>query len=135
MSNTMEQLKMRVVYALINKLGLQEQKNALVASFSATNNASLTDMSNQEANLLIAHLQGEEKRANDPMRRKIIHQLCLLGYTKPNTQSPDYERIDQFLKERCGNKNPKKHKLNQLTHSELIAVLGIIGARVKKEVR
>jgi hypothetical protein len=131
----MEAMKMRVVYALINKLGLQEQKNALVASFSATKNASLTDMSNQEANLLIAHLQGEEKRANDPMRRKIIHLMCLMGYTKPNTQSPDYDRIDQFLKERCGNKNPKKHKLNQLTHTELLGCLNIIDARAKKEVR
>lgn len=129
----MEAAKTKVVFSLLTKLGWAEQKDQIVASFSSLGSASLKELTNFEGNKLIEHLSNEEKRANDPMRRKVIHIMCLMGYEVAATRQADYVRIDDFLQNRCGDHNPKKHRLRQLTHSELVGVLRVIEARAIKE--
>jgi hypothetical protein len=128
----MEVAKIRLVHALLKQAGLEEQRSTYVAKHSAKGSASLQDLTTTEGNLLIRELQEEEKRANDKMRKKVIHLLALSGYTVPNTNTPDYARIDIFLQTRCGAKNPNKHKLNRLTHTELRGCLSVISAMSAK---
>ena len=70
------------------------------------------------------------------MRAKVIHYLCLMGYTKPSKDNtkmvPDYVRINAFIQE-IGSRNPKGKILNYLYENELRDVLVQVEAMYRKE--
>lgn len=65
------------------------------------------------------------------MRGKVIHYLCLLGYTDDSGQA-DYGRINEFIVN-IGSRNPRRVILNYLYKDELLAVLNQVEAIYKKE--
>ena len=70
------------------------------------------------------------------MRAKVIHYLCLMGFTKPNADKEkmvaDYDRINAFIQE-IGSRNPRGKILNYLYESELKDVLVQVEAMYRKE--
>ena len=65
----------------------------------------LSEMEDEEIKQLLTHLDTEDKRLRHPMCKKVIHLLCLTGMVKAD-QSPDYERINDFV-QNIGSRNPK----------------------------
>jgi hypothetical protein len=131
------------LHALLGQLGLMEHKAELVREYSSQNSNSSKDLLWNEAQSLIKHL---ERRANsqpkaapagpDPrrkMRGKIIHYLCLMGYTTAGDQ-PDVDRINKFIIN-IGSRNPRKVILNFLYEKELQQVLIQVEAMYLNEVK
>lgn len=67
------------------------------------------------------------------MRGKIIHYLCLMGYTKSDG-SADYDRINAYV-QGIGSRNPRKVILNFLYEGELQDVLVQVEQRYRKEIK
>lgn len=120
------------LHALLNMLNLMEMKADLVRQYTNGRTLSTKDMDNVEALALIHALDGEREQRSKAMRGKIIHYLCLLGMTKPDG-SADYERINNWVQNRTGSRNPRKKKLLYLTPKELLAVLTQVEVWYKKE--
>lgn len=123
--------KVRLIYFLLSELGWTESKEELVSEVSQGATESVTKLGNIAGNLLIKKLTEEHDKQCKPMRGKILHYMCLLGYTKENGK-PDYQRIDGFLKN-IGTRNPRKKGLYKLKLAELPGVVTQIEARYSKE--
>lgn len=126
----MDPSKNKRIHGLLNQLGWMEQKMNLVRSFTNDRTASSSEMTNIEANKLMDHLQKEVDRMLRPMRNKVIHYMCLIGYTIG--ENPDLKRIDVFIKN-IGSRNPNKKGLYRLSKAELRDVLNQVEQRFKKE--
>ncbi len=108
--------KIKRIYSLLNISGLKEKKENLIDAFTFKRTTSVRQMNKEEVNDLILYLKGQCQTRRKPMRAKIVHLLCELGYTKG--VNPDYDRINKFV-ENIGKKNPKKKELLALTYAEL----------------
>lgn len=147
---TTEQI--RKIHAQLHKLGMMDEKRAIIMQWSTNNSPSSKDLTFNDARGLISWLnsrvsersasskkrpvvpRNKAENANakrQPMRNKIIHYLCMLGYTDPGGR-PDYERINNYIKN-IGSRNPRKVILNYLWYEELIEVLNQVEERYKKE--
>jgi hypothetical protein len=142
MSYNITPIQNKRLHALLGQLGLMEHKADLVREYSATNSISSKDLTYTEAQSLINHLERtasskpKPKAKEDPrrkMRAKVIHYLCLMGYTT-NGDQPDYERINKFIIN-IGSNNPRKVILNFLYEKELLPVLNQVEAMYKHEIK
>lgn len=129
------------LHALLGQLGLMDHKAELVREYSSINSNSSKDLLWNEAQSLIKHLErmtntkSNSKPKEDPrrkMRGKIIHYLCLMGYTTGD--KPDVERINKFIVN-IGTRNPRKVILNFLYEKELQQVLTQVEAMYLNEVK
>ncbi len=112
----------RRYHLLLKELHLDDDaKAALCAAFSEDRTTSSKDLAPAEAAGLLRFLADEHNKLCKPMRGKIIHHLCLLGY-KDGKGEPDWGRIDGFI-EKIGSNNPRQVRLNFLYRSELPAVV------------
>jgi hypothetical protein len=119
---------------LLNELGITEDaKRAMLASFTAGRSTSSKDLTDVETEAMLRYLQDEHSLRCKPMRGKIIHYLCLLGYVVGNNQ-PDWNRINDFIKA-IGSNNPRQVQLNFLYYSELPKVVSQVEAMYKHELK
>lgn len=119
---------------LLRELGFTDDaKEAMVASFSNGRSTSSKDLNNVEVEAMLRYLQDEHSARCKPMRGKIIHYLCLLGYTVGNNQA-DWNRINDFIKG-IGSNNPRQVQLNFLYYSELPKVVTQVEAMYRKETK
>jgi hypothetical protein len=117
------------LHALLTKLEIMHLKPQIVASATGQRTSTVTEMTDLECKRLIGSLQADEEREMKPMRGKLIHLLCLLGYV--NTfGNADFDRINAFVQQ-IGTNNPRKQKVFGLTKSELRAVLNQVTVRYK----
>lgn len=138
MAYTITPIQNKRLHALLTQLGLMEHKAELVREYSSINSNSSKDLQYNEAQSLIKHLERmapAPKPKEDPrrkMRAKVIHYLCLMGYTKG--EQPDYDRINKFIVN-IGSNNPRKVILNYLYEKELLPVVNQVEAMYKHEVK
>ena len=124
----------RRFHLLLKECGYDEEaKKSLVWAFSDEATSSSADLNPVEVDGLLRYLQDEHSKKCKPMRGKIIHYLCLLGYTVGNDQA-DWDRINAFIKG-IGANNPRKVQLNFLYYSELPKVVSQVEAMYKHEVK
>lgn len=116
------------IHLRLGLLGLKDQKGTMAMSYSRGKTDSLRAMSEGELIEFSTALIHMENKKLGPMRRKIIHLMCLMGYTRNNNR-PDYEAINTW----CKTHTRKKKRLNAFTYSELIEVTNQVEAWYKKE--
>lgn len=121
------------LHALLTQLNLMEQKQDLVRQFTNGRTISSKDMSIDEARALIKSLEDQKEQRTKKMRAKIIHLLCLLGYTLDDG-TPNYVRINRFI-ENIGARNPRKKPLPFLDPKETWAVLCQVEQMYAKELK
>ncbi len=126
------------IWSLVKRLGINDDtRKDLIAQVSAGRTESSSQLSEEEAKQLIAHLNRLSNNAAAPtpalnaleeskrkMRGKIIHYLLLMGYGKPGVESrtmPNWDKINPFIMN-IGANNPKKKSLNKLDYEELCKV-------------
>lgn len=128
----MNPVDLRTYHLLLKECGLgEDDKLALLQSFSEGNATSSTELEPAEAQALLKYLKEVHAQKCKPMRGKIIHYLTLLGYVTGN-DTPDWKRIDEFIKN-IGSNNPRKVILNYLYASELPAVVTQVQAMYRNE--
>jgi len=125
--------QLKLIYLLLKECGLEEMKGTLVSSFTDERSASSKDLTEHEASCLVKYLQDEHNQKCKPMRGKIIHYLCLLGYVDGNEEA-DWARIDNFIAN-IGSNNPRRVRLNFLYRSELPKVVTQVEAMYKAETK
>ena len=127
--------KIRRVHALLSASGLMDQKASLILQFTNDRETSSKNLRPSESDALITFLEGQAKERRQPMRNKIIHLLCLMGYTKADRPSDaDYSRINGFI-QNIGAHNPRKKYLNQLTYHQLVHITSQVEAMYKKHIK
>jgi hypothetical protein len=124
----------KALHALLNELNMSAQKGDLVYGATRGRTSSSKDMSIEEANLLIGRLREEKAGKSDLLKKRLIHRFCMLGYTKEDNR-PDYARINGFITNRTGDRNPKKKTLNYLNLKELHAVMQQVEAIFKATIK
>lgn len=113
----MNQQQTKAVYALINKLNFQSQKDNIVLGISNGRTSSTKLLTSDETNDLIKYLKSqdpEEKKA-EVMRKKIIAIAHEMHWHIAGSRKADMQRIDAF----CVHRGHKHKKLNQYLYSEL----------------
>ena len=124
----------RRYHLLLKELGLaDDEKAALVAAFSDERTTTSTALTPAETAALLRYLQDAHAQKCKPMRGKIIHYLCLLGYTDAQDRA-DWGRIDTFI-QAIGSRNPRKVRLNFLYLSELPGVVTQVQQLYKHETK
>lgn len=119
---------------LLQECGMDEEvKQSLVYQFTDERSTSSKDLSPVETTALLRYLQDEHSARCKPMRGKIIHYLCLLGYTIGPNQ-PNWGRINDFIKA-IGRNNPRQVQLNFLYYSELPKVVSQVEAMYRNETK
>lgn len=134
--------KFKQLMKLLNNTGKIGYRHTAAYNVSGGRTESTKELYESEVDYIIAQLQKlnpKQQSVNDAypqrkkMRGKIIHYLCLLGYTNNHNQ-PDWQRIDRFIVN-IGSRNPRKVILNYLYPKELTAVLTQVEAMYKKELK
>jgi hypothetical protein len=120
-------------HALLTKLGAGDEKMNLVRQASGGATASVSELSDLELRKLIGQLQAREEREMKPMRGKVLHYMCMLGYVN-GYGNADYDHINEFIKG-IGSNNPNKRELFNLNKAELRAVLSQVEMRYKNGLR
>jgi hypothetical protein len=124
----------RRYHLLTKECGLgEDDKEALLHSFSDGRATSSKDLTPTEAKALLDYLQSEHSKLCKKMRGKIIHYLCLLGYVTSD-DSADWDRINAFIVD-IGSNNPRRVILNFLYYSELPAVVSQVEAMYRNETK
>ncbi len=122
----------RRYHLLLKECGITEDGKAmLIAAFSDGQSTSSKDLKPAAVAGLLRYLQEEHSKRCKPMRGKVIHYLCLLGYTVGKDQA-DWDRINAFIMG-MGSNNPRKVQLNFLYYSELPKVVSQVEAMYKHE--
>ena len=103
---------------MLGLLEWEDQKINFVREVSQGRTASIKELDNLEANILLRKLTDAISKELSPMRKKVIHLMCLMGYVLPDN-TPDYGRINAWL-QRYGRHQKQLAKLNR---SQLLAVL------------
>lgn len=129
----LERTKVKQIYALLDDLAMKHCKEDMVGVITGQRTTHVSEMSNKEGNTLIRRLTNLQQERIRPMRKKIIHLLCVYGMTKDNGQG-DLDRMDDFVKN-IGARNPKKKKLFYLNHHETLQVLNQVEQILKKELK
>ncbi len=120
-----------LLHLLLTQCGLEDMKETLVGSFTDSRSTSSADLTEYEASCMIDYLKAEHNAKCKPMRGKIIHYLCLLGYVDGGGKA-DWGRIDNFIAN-IGSNNPRQVRLNFLYYKELPAVVSQVEAMYKTE--
>lgn len=128
-----ERVKVKQIYALLDDLQMKRRKEEMVGIATGQRTTHVSEMGNAEANLLIRRLQDLQQDKIRPMRKKIIHLLCVYGMTDEKGQG-DLNRMDEFIKN-IGNRNAKRKKLFYLNIHETLQVLNQVEQMVKKELK
>ncbi|SHJ75437.1 hypothetical protein SAMN02745146_0078 [Hymenobacter daecheongensis DSM 21074] len=123
----------KLLHLLLTQCELEHMKETLVSSFTDERSTSSTDLTEHEAGCLICYLQDEHNQKCKPMRGKVIHYLCLLGYVDDHGKA-DWARIDNFIVN-IGSNNPRRVRLNFLYRSELPKVVSQVEAMYKHETK
>lgn len=122
----------RRFHLLLKECGMDEEvKKEMVYQFSDGRATSSKELSPVETTALLRYLQDTHSGMCKKMRGKIIHYLCLLGFTVGKDQA-DWDRINAYIVG-MGSNNPRKVQLNFLYHSELPKVVSQVEAMYKKE--
>lgn len=116
-------------WSLLHRLGWKERVYEILKSYGVT---SLNYLSVQKQEELIDKLQGEWNQRCKRPRGAVIHYLCIMpNYNyKTAAGTPNYEKIDEFVK---GKMNGKA--LNQLTMGELTKMVTIVKTWYRKELK
>lgn len=130
----MNTVQNKALHALLNELGIMEQKASIVFGASRGRTEQSRELTIEEAQALITSLKEQKNTKGLDLRRRIIHRMCLLGYIKEDT-TPDYQRINGFIQNRTGQRNPGKKNLNYLNLKELHAVLQQVEAIYKATIK
>lgn len=123
----MDTYKIKLIQRYSSELRIDPQEAITIVTGTDT---PVEHLDTTDANLILRWLVEAVNAEKSKMQRKIIHQLCLYGMTRPNG-SPDMERIQQYIKH-IGSRNPKKRTLYGLTREECRSVLNQIYVMVKK---
>jgi hypothetical protein len=126
----------RRYHLLLKECGIttEDQKQTLVAAWSDGRTTSSTELTPTETTAMLRHLQNEHSKLCKPMRGKVIHYLCLLGYVIPGTQEANWDKINAFIVD-MGSNNPRRVILNYLYYSELPAVVSQVEAMYNTELK
>ena len=105
------------INVMLNKLGFNDQKDAIVASFTNNRTTSRAALTMDEATAMIKYLKSEdpEEKKAEVMRRKIISLAHEMNWRIPNTKKVDMRRIDDWAV-KYGHQHKK---LNQYLYHEL----------------
>ncbi len=122
----------KIIHALLAELGLKDLKSEMIEGVTEGRSTSSRDLTNKEAIKLINQLTAAKHDLTAKTRAKIIHQLCLMGYVKPDGQA-DYTRITAFIRG-IGSHNPKKKNLFQLSPSEINRVCTQVEQMYRKHI-
>lgn len=133
--------KFKRMMKLLNANGKIGRRHDYAYKASKGRTESTQELYEFEVEQIIARLLKETPQApiseaypeRKKMRGKIVHYLCLLGYTNLDGK-PDYQRIDRFVIN-IGTRNPRKVILNYLYPDELRSVLTQVEAMYKKETK
>lgn len=129
----LEPSKVKQIYALLTDLKMKHRKEEMVGVVTGQRTTHVSEMANPEGNTLIRRLIDLQQDKIRPMRKKIIHLLCVYGMTDDKGQG-DLTRMNEFVKN-IGNRNPRKKKLFYLNIHETLQVLNQIEQMVKKELK
>lgn len=119
------------IYALVKKLNLDKANVVWGASAGRTEHVS--ELSNEEANLLIKYLKSQDpdEAKCEKARKVIISMAHELGYRKPGTTKVDMVKLDEW----CMKYGKYKKKLNQHKLDELNKLQWQFGEYHRKFVR
>lgn len=120
----------KALHALLSELGMMAQKADIIFGATRGRTDQSRDLSIEEADVVITNLREQKDQRAVAMRKKIIHRMALMGYVNADNV-PDYARINGFIQNRTGQRNPNKKKLNYLNLKELHAVLQQVEAIYK----
>ena len=117
-------VQLRRIHLLLRQINLQEQKPALVFSFSGGRCTSSKALTFQEAQNLITHLEQQlpvmktlsslHHTSANQMRRKLI-SICHNMNWRTKDGKVDMQRLDEW----CGNKSYLKKPLMKYSYNEL----------------
>jgi hypothetical protein len=107
-----------------------ELTKALNCTIDATQNTPSVEAAKQPEKPAKRAVNNDEKAVK--MRRKILHVLGNLGFTKDGKF--DYERIENLI-QNIGANNPEKVKFNYLNNDELVKITSQIDQIYKKRLR
>lgn len=126
----------RRYHLLLKECGIatEDAKQALVNSFTDGRATSSTELRPAETQAVLKYLQQEHSNRCKPMRGKVIHYLCLLGYVVKGTKNADFDRINAFIVD-IGANNPRRVILNYLYYSELPKVVSQVEAMYRNEIK
>ncbi len=118
----MNQAQYKAAWAIINKCGLQSQKDNIVAGISQGRTSSMRELSHEESLALISYLKTldvqPKDEAADKMRNKIFYYAHMMNWTKVNKYNKvvaDGKRIDEWMIKY----SYLKKKLNRYSYEEL----------------
>ena len=121
------------IFGALRELDMtDEDRYMLVRQLSGGRTASLKDLSEEELKAILQTLNQERLERTKKMRAKIVHYLCLLGYTT-TAGKPDMNRINGFVQKRCGQANPKRKPLPFLSPAECRKVVTVVEAMYRRE--
>lgn len=106
------------LHGLLTQAGLNEQKAALVSSYTQGRSESSKDLTNEEAKQMIGYLANVANvngEAAQKMRRKIISMAHEMHWHLIGTQKIDMDRLNGW----CANFGFGKKVLNKYTYMEL----------------
>ncbi|RMF46268.1 MAG: hypothetical protein D6751_05490 [Deltaproteobacteria bacterium] len=120
------------IFGALRELDMtDDDRYMLVRQFSGGRTASLKELHPEELKALLQTLNQERLKRTKKMRAKVVHYLCLMGYTRPDGR-PDLDRINGFVQKRCGNANPKRKPLHFLSPAECRKVVTIVEQMYRK---
>lgn len=115
----------RALHSLLTQLDLLDAKATIILNLTNQRTASSKELSTDEANVLISRLSTELEQKTGPTRRKILHLMALLGYVKADG-TIDYARVNDWVRTKTGEANPRKLALMALKPAELNRVCTIV---------
>jgi len=97
----MNQAQYRAAYAILNRRGLQQQKENIVAGISGGRTTSMRQLNHDESIALIRYLKEQQPTANDSSKMigKIFYYCHEMGWTKKNKHGKtvaDGQRFDEW---------------------------------------
>lgn len=112
---------------------LAQVKESVAMAYSNNRTAKTSELTHVEAEKLIEHLIKQREEKCRPMRAKVIHLMCLMGYVNEKGNA-DYDRINAFIKN-IGSRNPRKKNLYWMNVQTLYAVLNQVQAMYNKSLK
>lgn len=124
----------RALHQLLNQLGLMDNKALIILNLTQQRTGSSKELSVDEANTLLKSLGDELDQRTGPTRRKILHLMALLGYVRQDG-TIDYPAIDNWVRTKTGEANPRKVGLKALDIQEINRVCTIVEAWYKNTLK
>lgn len=111
------QAQVKAIYTLLGKLGLRDEKESIVGSFTGGKTTSVRTMAFNEAKALIGHLKSMDPRdrKSEKMRNKILSIAHEMNWITPGTEKVDMEHVNNW----CLQYGHGKKKLDDYKYNEL----------------